>query len=95
MYKININIKGVLKMITFDKKIIFTGAVERTSKKTQNKYTLVNFLGESGESFSALADSITQDVFLSLNQLDEVIASFQLNKFNNSLNIKVTNLVKA
>lgn len=82
-------------MINFDKKIIYTGIVERTSKKTQNKYILVNFLGETGESFSALADSITKDVFSSLNQLDEVVASFQLNKFNNSLNIKVTDLVKA
>lgn len=81
-------------MLEFEKEVIFTGMTERTSKKTESKYILVNFLGETGETFSAMSEGVTRDRFESLKQLDTVLAKFSLNKYGNNLNIKVLDILK-
>lgn len=61
-------------MITFEKELIYTGKQDRISKKTNNPYTLVNYLGETGESFSTIAECKVPE----LNQLDKVKVLFNL-----------------
>lgn len=68
---------------------------ERTSKKTEKKYIIVNFLGEDGQTFSAMSDElISKAKFDSIEQLDKVSTILSLSKFNNNLNMKLLSIEK-
>lgn len=83
-------------MLTFEKDLIYTGMSERTSKKTEKKYIIANFLGEDGQTFSAMSDElISKAKFDSIEQLDKVSTILSLSKFNNNLNMKLLSIEKA
>lgn len=59
-------------MLDFTKKMIYTGKVSKIGKNGQ-KYTIVNYLGENGVTFSTIADcEVPEDI----KQLDQVEVKF-------------------
>jgi hypothetical protein len=62
-------------MLNFKEKMILTGITQRISQKTQEKYLLVNFLGEDGQTFGCMADC---EIPQGLEQLDKVEVDFKV-----------------
>lgn len=62
-------------MFELKEEIIFTGFNQRTSQKTGAPYTIVNFLGQDGQTFGVMADC---DIPLDLVQLDKVKVTFKV-----------------
>lgn len=66
--------KGVVKMLDFTKKMIYTGKINKIGKNGQ-KYTLINYLGDDGVTFSTIADC---EVPENIKQLDLVEVKFNI-----------------
>lgn len=59
-------------MLDFTKKMIYTGKINRTGKNGKS-YTIVNYLGENGVTFSTIADC---EIPEEIKQLDQVEVKF-------------------
>lgn len=59
-------------MFKFKEKVIFTGKKSMVSKQGRD-YTIVNYLGDDGNTFGTVADCLIPD---SIKQLDEVEVTF-------------------
>lgn len=59
----------------FTESRIVTGIVNRTSQKTGNPYTVVNYLNDDGSTFSTVAECV---IPAGLKQLDRVTVEFDL-----------------
>lgn len=79
-------------MLSFKKELYYTGKEDRKSKNTGNEYTILNFLGENGQSFSAMADGLTRDMFEMLQQMELVSATFLFSQYMNNWNVKVISI---
>ena len=79
-------------MLSFIREINYTGFEVRESKKSGQAYTLLNFLGEDGKSFSAMYKGDDFD-FSTLKQLDLVTVHFKLSQYNRDLNLSVVEIV--
>lgn len=60
-------------MFQFKENMIYTGKSERLSK-SGNKYTLVSYLGNEGQTFSTIAECPVPDI----KQLQEVVVTFKV-----------------
>lgn len=78
-------------MLSFEKKLIYTGYEKKESKKNET-YFLINFLGENGKSFTTLCKDIKQSFLEDLPQLTSVSVILQLNQFNNNLNLNLLDI---
>ena len=71
--------------MTFKTKKILTGVFNKTSKKTNNEYTILNFLNDNGTTFSSM---LGEGVKLpdGLKQLTEVNVEFEVQFYNGNVN---------
>ena len=60
-------------MLEFIEELVVTGIDERVSKQG-NKYTIVNYLGENGQTFGTICDCNVPNI----NQLDRVVAKLKV-----------------
>lgn len=75
-------------MLEFERVLIYTGKEERTNKKG-DKYTLISFLGDNGQTVTALLDCRPLD----LKVLQEVGVKFRLN-LGQYTSLKVIDLIE-
>jgi hypothetical protein len=71
---------------------ILTGVVEKTSKKTGNKYVMFSYLNDDGLTFSSMANSdlvIPKD----LKQLSSVDVELEVTFYNGNVNGVRTNSI--
>lgn len=61
----------------FNKTLIFTGIIKRVSKSTNKEYKLISFLGDNGQTFTALLDTYFEEDLI--NFLDKLNVTFRLN----------------
>lgn len=72
--KLKYILKGEKKMLEFNEKLIYTGSQKRTSKNGV-EYQLVNYLDDTGNTFSTMAECIVPN---DIKQLDEVEVLFKV-----------------